>query len=82
MTMTLADLERARAARLPPGTVISVLLEQHAGIRDLFSRTMDARMLKVQRDAATQPDPSAAGFTFAMLLDTARDAFPTMRFDS
>lgn len=43
MTMTLADLERARAAELPPGTVISVLLEQHAKIRDLFSQTMGSR---------------------------------------
>lgn len=42
VTMTLADLERARAAELPPGTIISVLLEQHARIRDLFTQTMDS----------------------------------------
>lgn len=40
--MTLADLERARAAELPAGTVISVLLEQHAKIRDLFTATLSS----------------------------------------
>lgn len=38
--MTLADLERSRAAELPHGSVVSVLLEQHARIRDLFTQTM------------------------------------------
>jgi hypothetical protein len=32
-----ADNERARADRLPEGSLISILLEQHAKIRDLFA---------------------------------------------
>lgn len=41
--MTQAHQERTRAAELPPGSVVSVLLEQHAKIRDLFAQTTAAR---------------------------------------
>ncbi|HEX4791506.1 MAG TPA: hemerythrin domain-containing protein [Actinospica sp.] len=37
--MTQAHQERLRAAELPPGSVVSVLLEQHAKIRELFQQT-------------------------------------------
>lgn len=41
--MSQAHQERMRAAELPPGSVISVLLEQHAKIRDLFAQTASAQ---------------------------------------
>jgi hypothetical protein len=41
--MTQARQERVRAAELPPGSVVSVLLEQHAKIRELFAETTVAR---------------------------------------
>ncbi|WP_250287006.1 hemerythrin domain-containing protein [Frankia sp. CiP1_Cm_nod2] len=37
MTMSEADVERARAAQLPDDDVVGVLLNQHARIRDLFA---------------------------------------------
>jgi hemerythrin superfamily protein len=37
MAMSEADVERARAARLPEDDVVGVLLDQHARIRDLFA---------------------------------------------
>ncbi|WP_045878113.1 hemerythrin domain-containing protein [Pseudofrankia sp. DC12] len=37
MTMSEADVERARAAALPADDVVAVLLNQHARIRDLFA---------------------------------------------
>ncbi len=41
--MTPAEMERGFAAELAPGTVVSVLLEQHAKIRDLFAQTAESR---------------------------------------
>ena len=41
--MTQAQQERLRAAELPAGSVVSVLLEQHAKIRELFEQTAQAR---------------------------------------
>jgi len=41
--MTPAHQERLRAAALPAGSVVSVLLEQHAKIRELFEQTAEAR---------------------------------------
>jgi len=38
--MTQAHQERINAAQLPEGSVVAVLLEQHADIRDLFQKTM------------------------------------------
>jgi hemerythrin superfamily protein len=35
--MTTATIGRARAAKLPEGDVIRILLEQHARVRDLFT---------------------------------------------
>jgi hypothetical protein len=40
--MSQAQQERAAAAELPAGSVVSVLLEQHAKIRDLFAQTTAA----------------------------------------
>jgi hemerythrin-like domain-containing protein len=40
--MTQAHQERLQAAELPAGSVVSVLLEQHAKIRDLFDKTTAA----------------------------------------
>ena len=37
MARSDADIDRARAARLPDDDVVGVLLEQHARIRDLFA---------------------------------------------
>jgi hypothetical protein len=41
--MSQAHQERLRAAELPAGSVVSVLLEQHAKIRELFAQTTGAR---------------------------------------
>lgn len=41
--MTQAHQERLRAAELPAGSIVSVLLEQHAKIRELFAQTTAAR---------------------------------------
>jgi hypothetical protein len=41
--MTLAHQERLRADAVPAGSVVSVLLEQHAKIRELFEQTAEAR---------------------------------------
>ncbi|WP_310962560.1 hemerythrin domain-containing protein [Nocardioides terrisoli] len=40
--MSTAAEERARAAELPEGDVIRILLEQHARIRDLFAEVQSA----------------------------------------
>lgn len=40
--MTQAHQERLRAAELPTGSVVAVLLEQHARIRELFAQTAAA----------------------------------------
>jgi hypothetical protein len=40
--MTQAHQERIRAAELPAGSIVAVLLEQHADIRELFQQTMQA----------------------------------------
>jgi len=42
MTMSEADIERARAAQLPEDDVVGVLLDQHARIRDLFAEVRTA----------------------------------------
>jgi hypothetical protein len=41
--MTQAHQERIRASELPAGNVVSVLLEQHAKIRELFAETTAAQ---------------------------------------
>lgn len=41
--MTQAQQERAQANELPPGSIVSVLLAQHAKIRELFAQTSSAR---------------------------------------
>jgi hypothetical protein len=41
--MAQAHQERLRAAELPAGSIVSVLLEQHAKIRELFAQTTAAR---------------------------------------
>ncbi|MBR7828043.1 hemerythrin domain-containing protein [Actinospica sp. MGRD01-02] len=41
--MTQAHQERLQADELPAGSVVSVLLEQHAKIRELFEQTAEAR---------------------------------------
>lgn len=40
--MTQAHQERLRAEELPAGSIVSLLLEQHAKIRDLFAQTSAA----------------------------------------
>lgn len=47
--MTEADQERLQAAQLPAGSVVSVLLEQHAKIRELFAQTSAAHGQARQR---------------------------------
>ena len=47
--MTQAQQERLRAAELPTGSVVAVLLEQHARIRDLFAQTAAASGQERQR---------------------------------
>lgn len=40
--MSQAQQERIQAAELPPGSIVAVLLEQHADIRDLFQQAARA----------------------------------------
>jgi hemerythrin superfamily protein len=47
--MTQAHQERLYAAELPAGSVVSVLREQHAKIRELFAQTTAARGADRQR---------------------------------